>query len=72
MLRGFSEQEFEGAVEVFDTAGRRVAELFRGRIPEGSFSLDLELPAYAAAGVYFVDLRVNGSAIARSSVIVLR
>ena len=57
--------------ELFDPAGRRVAALWRGRLPAGAFALAAPLPR-ARAGLYFARVLLDGRTMTSQRVVVVR
>lgn len=59
-------------VDLLDVTGRRVAGLRPGRLGTGTHSLDLTPRGDLAAGLYFLQARLDNGAVARAKLTVLR
>ncbi|NNK63231.1 MAG: hypothetical protein HKO98_08445, partial [Gemmatimonadetes bacterium] len=59
----------EVRLEIYDVAGRRVAEVYRGRVPESGVDITWNTEGIAASGVYFARL-AGAEAITRRFVVI--
>ena len=69
-IRFRTEHAKDVTVQLVDLTGKRVATLFKGRLPKGQWTLRKSLDG--APGVYFVQLRGADEAIIRSEKVVVR
>jgi flagellar hook assembly protein FlgD len=58
--------------DVYDVAGRLVRTVFEGHLPSGNHFFDWDGSTHAgraAAGIYFMRVRVNGKGIGTAKII---